>query len=73
MTEFEIKRFHVNSIAQYKVLKHIAAEFIPEGIASLELIENGLKLTDCTGDTADFIYDGLSVIIEERKEAQNEA
>ena len=57
MTEFELKRYHVDSIAQYKVLKHISEEFIPEGIASLELIEGGLKITDCTGDTADFVYD----------------
>lgn len=65
MTELEIKKFHVDSIAQYKVLKHIAAEFIPEGIVNLELIEGGLKLTDCTGDTADFVYDGSYVIIKE--------
>lgn len=65
MTELEIKKYHVDSIAQYKVLKHIAAEFIPEGIASLELIEGGLKLTDRTGATADFIYNGSSVIIKE--------
>lgn len=65
MTELEIRKFHVDTIAQYKVLKHIAAEFIPEGIANLELIENGLRLTDCTGDTADFVYDGSSVIIKE--------
>lgn len=65
MTELEIKQYHVDSIAQYKVLKHISSEFIPEGIASLELIEGGLKLTDRTGDTADFIYDGSSVIIKE--------
>lgn len=65
MTELEIRKFHVDTIAQYKVLKHIAAEFIPEGIASLELIEGGLKLTDCTGDTADFVYDGSSVKIKE--------
>ncbi len=65
MTELEIKRYHVDSIAQYKVLKHIAIEFAPEGIASLELIEGGLKLTDRTGATADFIYNGSSVIIKE--------
>lgn len=65
MTELEIRKFHVDSIAQYKVLKHIAAEFIPKGITSLDLIESGLKLTDCTGDTADFVYDGSSVIIKE--------
>lgn len=65
MTELEIRKFHVDTIAQYKVLKHIAAEFIPEGIANLKLIENGLRLTDCTGDTADFVYDGSSVIIKE--------
>ena len=55
MTELEIGRFHVDSIAQYKVLKHIAAEFIPEGI------------TDFTGDVADFIYDEKTsaVIIKE--------
>ena len=35
MTELELKRYHVDSIAQYKVLKHISEEFIPEGIASL--------------------------------------
>ena len=67
MTELELKRYHVDSIAQYKVLKHISEEFILEGIASLELIGNGLKLTDCTGDTADFVYDEntSSVIIKE--------
>lgn len=65
MTELEIRKFHADTIAQYKVLKHIAAEFIPEGIASLELIEGGLKLTDRTGDTANFVYDGSSVIIKE--------
>lgn len=67
MTEFELKRYHVDSIAQYKVLKHISEEFIPEGIASLELIEGGLKITDCTGDTAYFVYDEntSSVIIKE--------
>lgn len=67
MTELELKRYHVDSIAQYKVLKHISEEFISEGIASLELIGNGLKLTDCTGDTADFVYDEntSSVIIKE--------
>lgn len=65
MTELEIKKYHVNSIAQYKVLKHIAKEFIPEGIASLKLIPDGIRLTDRTGDTADFIYNGSSVIIKE--------
>ena len=67
MTELELKRYHVDSIAQYKVLKHISEEFIPEGIASLELIEGGLKLTDCTGDTADCVYDEStsSVMIKE--------
>lgn len=67
MTELEIGRFHVDSIAQYKVLKHIAAEFIPEGITELELIKGGLRLTDFTGDVADFIYDEKTsaVIIKE--------
>lgn len=65
MTEYEIKKYHVDSIAQYKVLKHISAKFLPEGIASLELIENGLKLTDQTGDSADFVYNGSSVVIKE--------
>lgn len=67
MTELEIGRFHVDSIAQYRVLKHIAAEFIPEGIAELELIKGGLRLTDFTGDAADFLYDERSsaVIIKE--------
>ena len=67
MTELELKRYHADSIAQYKVLQHISEEFVPEGIASLELIGNGLKLTDCTGDTADFVYDEntSSVIIKE--------
>lgn len=67
MTEIEIKRFQVDSIAQYRVLKHISAEFVPEGIAGLELIKDGLKLTDFTGDAAEFIYDEntSSVIIKE--------
>lgn len=67
MTELEIGRFHVDSIAQYKVLKHIAAEFIPEGITELELIKGGLRLTDFTGDVADFLYDERTsaVIIKE--------
>lgn len=65
MIENELISFHVDSIAQYKVLKHIFVEFLPEGIAHLELIENGLRLTDITGDSADFIYNGTSVVIKD--------
>ncbi len=36
MTDRELKNFHVDTIAQYKVLRHISAEFLPEGIASLQ-------------------------------------
>ncbi len=56
MTDRDLKNFHVDTIAQYKVLRHISAEFLPEGIASLDLIGDGLRLTDRTGDTADFIF-----------------
>lgn len=55
MTELEIKRYHVDSIAQFKTLRCIANEFVPEGIA--ELIEGGLRLTDVTSDVADFFFD----------------
>lgn len=57
MTELELQRYHVDSIAQFKTLRCIANEFVPEGIAELELIEGGLRLTDVTGDVADSFFD----------------
>lgn len=29
---------------------------LPEGVLSLKLIEDGIRLTDQTGETADFVY-----------------
>lgn len=47
---------HCDTISQFKALREIQNSFLPEGVQSLKLIEDGIRLTDQTGATADFIY-----------------
>lgn len=47
---------HCDTISQFKALREIQHSFLPEGVLSLKLIEDGIRLTDQTGATADFIY-----------------
>lgn len=48
---------HCDTIAQFKALRHIQANFEPYGILKMELIQNGIRLTDITGGVGDFVYD----------------
>lgn len=47
---------HCDTISQFKALREIQHSFLPEGVLSLKLIEDGIRLTDQSGATADFIY-----------------
>ena len=47
---------HCDTISQFKALREIQHSFLPEGVLSLKLIEDGIRLTDQTGATSDFIY-----------------
>jgi hypothetical protein len=47
---------HCDTISQFKALREIQHSFLPEGVLNLELIEDGIRLTDQTGATANFIY-----------------
>ena len=47
---------HCDTISQFKALREIQSSFLPEGVQSLKLIEDGIRLTDQTGATADFVY-----------------
>ena len=47
---------HCDTISQFKALREIQHSFLPEGVLSLKLIEDGIRLTDKTGATADFVY-----------------
>ncbi len=41
---------------QQLVEMHIRENFLDEGIAKLELLNDGIRLTDKTGAVADFLY-----------------
>lgn len=45
------------TLSQLKALKEIQNSFASEGVKELQLIKNGIRLTDSTGAQADFIYD----------------
>ena len=47
---------HCDTISQFKALREIQHSFLPEGVLNLELIEDGIRLTDQTGATANFVY-----------------
>lgn len=47
---------HCDTISQFKALREIQHSFLPEGVLSLKLIKDGIRLTDQAGATADFIY-----------------
>lgn len=53
---------HCDTIAQFKVLRHLQENFID--CKSLELIENGIRFTDVTGAVADFVFRDGQVISE---------
>lgn len=57
-------QIHCNTIAQFKVLRHLQREFEPSGVKSLELINNGIRLTDRTGASADFVYNAETGSVE---------
>lgn len=42
--------------AQFLALMHIQDNFLDSGVKKLELLKKGIRLTDKTGATADFIY-----------------
>lgn len=44
------------TMEQLKVLKHLQDNFNPSGIKKLKLVRSGIRLTDCNGKQADFIY-----------------
>ena len=46
-----------DTMAQLRALKHIQDSFSPKGVKKLELIDNGIRLTDMTGIKGDFISD----------------
>lgn len=52
----KVIQIHCNTIAQFKVLRHLQREFETSGVKNLELIDNGIRLTDCTGASANFVY-----------------
>lgn len=58
---------HCDTIAQFKVLRHLQDNFID--CKSLELIKEGIRFTDITGETADFVYNGKGVVIDEQTSA----
>lgn len=45
-----------NTMEQLKVLKHLQESFAPHGIKHLELIKDGIRVTDSVNTRADFIY-----------------
>lgn len=47
---------HCDTISQFKALREIQHSFLPDGVLNLELIEDGIRLTDQTGATANFVY-----------------
>lgn len=49
---------------QQLALMHIQQNFYDEGISQLELIKDGIRLTDKNGAIADFVYNGVSGSIE---------
>lgn len=57
-------QIYCNTITQFKVLRHLQREFEPSGVKSLELIDNGIRLTDCTGASANFIYNAETDSVE---------
>lgn len=42
--------------AQFLALRHIQDNFSDSGVKKLELLKDGIRLTDKTGATADFVY-----------------
>lgn len=54
--DFKKIEHQVTKIAQYKALRHIQDCFHPDGVQNMELLSNGIRLTDCTGAQADFLY-----------------
>ena len=59
-----MNHIHCDTITQFKVLRHLQREFEPSGVKQLELIEDGIRLTDCTGASADFVYNTETCSIE---------
>ena len=55
-----------DNMPQLKALKHIKENFSPNGVKKLELLKNGVRLTDRVGAVADFIYNDGKVIMKER-------
>lgn len=49
---------------QLKVLKHLQDNFSPSGVQKLKLISSGIRLTDCKGAMADFIFNKKLGIVE---------
>ena len=47
---------HCDTISQFKALREIQRSFLPEGVLNLKLIEDGIRLTNQSGATADFVY-----------------
>lgn len=61
---------HCDTIAQFNALRHIQAHFEPFGVADLQLVPNGIRLTDRVGEVADFLYDetAKAVFLQEPEE-----
>ena len=58
-----ILNIHCNTIKQFKVLRHLQENFEPWGVINLELIENGIRLTDYTGKSGDFVFENGKVVL----------
>lgn len=54
---------HCNTINQFKVLRHLQNEFEPCAVIKLALIENGIRLTDYTGESGDFVFENGKVVL----------
>lgn len=53
-----------NTIEQFHILKHLQENFFVDSL-KIELVDrNRVQITDCTGETADFIYNKEKGIVE---------
>lgn len=57
---------------QQLALMHIQQNFYDEGISQLELIKDGIRLTDRDGAVADFVYNDVSGRIEMQEVDSNQ-
>lgn len=63
--------------AQFLALRHIQDNFLDSGVKELELLNEGIRLTDQTGAVADFVYNSdtkrIDMIERDKKFLKKEA